>query len=83
MKVGDKVICIKDHNNGGWLANDTVTKGKVYEVFGTYPFKDRIRLMEKGMSYFKTTARGSLLCSNLFITVQQHRDNQLNKIGIT
>ena len=71
MKVGDKVICIENHNNGGWLSkNDSVTKGKVYEVTDTL-VKDRIRVREKGNSYYPT---------NLFISVEQHRDNQINQI---
>lgn len=71
MIVGDKVICIKDYNDSGWLSkNYSVTKGQLYEVSDTL-VKDRIRVKEKGNSYYPT---------ELFITLKQHRDNQLNQI---
>ena len=71
MNVGDKVICIENHSNGGWLSkNDSVTKGQVYEVTDTL-IKDRIRVREKGNSYYP---------KELFITLQQWREQQLDKI---
>jgi len=80
MKVGDKVlpqavciavICI-NHNDGGWLSkNDSLIKGKVYEV--TYTIKGRIRVKEKDNSWYPT---------ELFVTTEQWREQQLNQLGI-
>jgi hypothetical protein len=71
MRVGDKVICI-NHNNGGWLSkNDSLIKGKVYEVTDT--IKGRIRVKEKGNSWYPT---------ELFVTQEQWREQQLNQLGI-
>ena len=67
MIVGDKVICINDNNKQGTYS---VTIGQIYEVSDTL-IKDRIRVKEKGNSYYPT---------ELFITLKQHRDNQLNQI---
>jgi hypothetical protein len=81
MRVGDKVICI-NHNNGGWLSkNDSLIKGKVYEVIEEviYHFssadtiKGRIRVKEKGNSWYPT---------ELFVTQEQWREQQLNQLGI-
>ncbi len=69
IEVNDKVICINDNNQQGIYS---VIIGQIYEVSDTL-VKDRIRVREKGNSYYPT---------NLFITVEQHRENQLNKIGI-
>jgi hypothetical protein len=71
MRVEDKVICI-NHNNGGWLSkNDSLIKGKVYEVTDT--IKGRIRVKEKGNSWYPT---------ELFVTQEQWREQQLNQLGI-
>ena len=70
MNIGDKVICMEDYNNGGWLPKDyCLTKGQVYDVFHWYI--DKIHIEGKGNVNYPT---------NLFITVEQHRENQLNQI---
>jgi hypothetical protein len=66
MIVGDKVICISNFT----IAQYDVAIKQVYEVSDTL-VKDRIRVIEKGNSYYPT---------ELFITVEQHRENQLNKL---
>ena len=81
MKVGDKVlpqavciavVCIEDYNNGGWLPkNYSLTKGQVYEVSHWERYIDKITIEGKGNVKYPT---------NLFITVEQHRENQLNQI---
>ena len=74
MIVGETVICINDNNKQGTYS---VTIGQIYEVSNilvtSAPILDRIRVKEKGNSYYPT---------ELFITVKQHRDNQLKLIGI-
>jgi hypothetical protein len=84
MKVGDKVICIEDYNNGGWLPKDyCLTKGQLYEVSHLYVY-----ILQKGNSHCeryidKITIEGKgnvKYPTNLFITVEQHRENQLNQI---
>ena len=68
MIVGDKVICIKDYNDSGWLSkNYSVTKGQLYEVSDTL-VKDRIRVKEKGNSYYPT---------ELFITLNTEIINSI------
>jgi hypothetical protein len=67
IEVNDKVICINDNNQQGIYS---VIIGQIYEVSDTL-VKDRIRVREKGNSYYPT---------NLFITVEQHRENQINKL---
>lgn len=69
MIVGDKVICINDNNKQGTYS---VTIGQIYEVSNTL-VKDRIRVKEKGNSYYPT---------ELFITLEQWREKQLKLIGI-
>ena len=72
MNVGDKLICIKDYNNSGWLSkNDSLTKGQVYEVSEIAIGKLFIRLKDKGRVGYPV---------ELFITLEQWRENQLNKI---
>lgn len=68
MIVGDKVICINDNNKQGTYS---VTIGQIYEVSDTS--YSRIRVKEKGNSYYPT---------ELFITLEQWREKQLNLIGI-
>ena len=73
-----KVICIKDYNNGGWLPKDySLTKGQLYEVSNITTSAN----WEKGLLTIE--GKGNVKYpTNLFITVEQHRENQLNKIGI-
>jgi hypothetical protein len=81
MKVGDKVICIEDYNNGGWLPkNYSVTKGQLYEVSGkmagiNYNQIDTSKITLEGKGNVKYP-------TNLFITIEQWREQQLNKILI-
>ena len=69
MKVGDKVICIKSAPKYEY----DIVINQIYEVSDTLIKVDRIKVKEKDKSYYPT---------NLFISVEQHRENQLNKIGI-
>lgn len=66
MIVGDKVICISNFTTAQY---DVAIK-QIYEVTNTL-VKDRIRVTEKGNSYYPT---------ELFITIEQHRENQINKL---
>jgi hypothetical protein len=70
------VICIKDYNNGGWLPKDySLTKGQLYEVSNITTSAN----WEKGLLTIE--GKGNVnYPTNLFITVEQHRENQLNKI---
>jgi hypothetical protein len=76
MKVGDKLVCIEDYNNGGWLPkNYSLIKGQVYEVSNITTSAN----WEKGL--LKIEGKGNVnYPTNLFITVEQHRENQLNQI---
>ena len=75
MKVGDKLVCIEDYNNGGWLPkNYSLIKGQVYEVSQVVRGQikiDRIKIEGKGNTHYKL---------ELFTTIEQWRNNQLNKI---
>jgi hypothetical protein len=67
-----KMICIKNYDDGGWLSKDyCLTKGQVYEVSHWERYIDKITIEGKGNVNYPT---------NLFITVEQHRENQLNQI---
>ena len=74
MNKGEKVICIKDYNDSGWLSkNDSVTKGQLYEVSS----KRRIHSLHT----ITVEGKGNVnYPTNLFITVEQHREQQLNQI---
>ena len=72
MIVGEKIICINYKTQYLTIVSYDVTIGQIYEVSDTL-VKDRIRVKEKGNSYYPT---------ELFITVEQHRENQLNKLLI-
>ena len=77
-----KVICIKDYNNGGWLPKDySLTKGQLYEVSTRGNTN-----WEKGLLVQPTITiegKGNVnYPTNLFITIEQHREQQLNKILI-
>ena len=82
MKVGDKVICIEDYNNGGWLPkNYSVTKGQLYQVSATRGSNTN---WEKGLLVCTTITiegKGNVnYPTNLFISLEQHRENLLNQI---
>ena len=75
MIVGEKIICI--NYKAQYLTYD-VTIGQIYEVSDismvkTSLVKDRVRVKEKGNSYYPT---------ELFITLEQWREKQLKLIGI-
>jgi hypothetical protein len=77
MKVGDKhpmkAICIKNYDE----VNSRTTIGKVYEIFEDYVIND------SDDKYFVADNGDELWYqSNYFISVEQWRENQLNKIGI-
>jgi len=70
-----KVICVKNYSNS------RTTIGKVYEIyqpFDNHPIKSKIR-------YYFVADNGNKLWydPDYFITLEQHRENQLNKIGIS
>lgn len=75
MKVGDKLVCIEDYNDGGWLPKDySLIKGQVYEVSQVVRGQikiDRIKIEEKGNTHYKL---------ELFVNQEQWRDNQINQI---
>ena len=85
IEVNDKVICIKDITNGELPYNITI--GQIYEVSNCLvenhlpstamqSVRDTsvyINLIGKKNSYYPT---------ELFITLKQHRENQLKLIGI-
>lgn len=79
MIVGDKIICIEDYSNGGWLPKDyTLTKGQLYEVSGKRP---GINYNQIDTSTITLEGKGNVnYPTNLFITIEQHRENQLNQI---
>jgi hypothetical protein len=90
MNKGDKIICIKDYNDSGWLSkNYSVTKGQLYEVSGKRP---GINYNQIDTSTAKQSAYGTTITLEgkgsvnypieLFKTLQQWRDNQLNQILI-
>jgi hypothetical protein len=73
FEVGDKVICIEDYNNGGWLPkNYSLTKGQIYEV-STRVVHTTITIEGKGNVNYPI---------ELFITLEQWREQQLNQLGI-
>ena len=75
MKVGDKLVCIEDYNDGGWLPKDySLIKGQVYEVSQVVRGQikiDRIKIEGKGNTHYKL---------ELFVNQEQWRDNQINQI---
>jgi len=80
MNVGDKVICIEDYNNVGWLPkNRSVTKGQVYEITDTL-IKDRIKVRGNGIDHNGQYCWKFYYPKELFITLQQWREQQLDKI---
>jgi hypothetical protein len=68
-----KAICIKNYDD----VNSRTTIGKVYEIFEDYVIND------SDDKYFVADNGDELWYqSNYFISVEQWRENQLNKIGI-
>jgi hypothetical protein len=65
-----KMICIKNSDE----VNSRTTIGKVYEIFEDYDSGDEFFVADNGDELWYQ--------SNYFISVKQHRENQLNKIGI-
>jgi len=63
-----KAICIKNYDD----VNSRTTIGKVYEIFEDYDSGDEFFVADNGDELWYQ--------SNYFISVEQHRDNQLNKI---
>ena len=81
MKVGETVICIKDYNDSGWLSkNYSVTKGQLYEVSGKMA---GINYNQIDTSKITLEGKGSVNYPiELFKTLEQWREQQLNKILI-
>jgi len=68
-----KAICIKNYDD----VNSRTTIGKVYEIFEDYVIND------SDDKYFVADNGDELWYhSHYFISVEKHRENQLNKIGI-
>lgn len=78
-RVSETLICIKDYNDSGWLSkNDSVTKGQLYEVSGKRP---GINYNQIDTSTITLEGKGNVnYPTNLFITIEQHRENQINQI---
>ena len=74
MNKGDKVICIKDYNDSGLLSkNDNGVKG-MDSPFARY-------FIQLTFGYTTVEGKGNVnYPTNLFITVEQHREQQLNQI---
>ena len=72
-----KAICIKNYDE----VNSRTTIGKVYEI---HVDNIVISSYDEDEDYFFIADNGDELWydSNYFISVEQHRENQLNKIGI-
>jgi hypothetical protein len=71
-----KAICIKNYEE----VNSRTTIGKVYEIFQEYNSSEDNYYNE----YFVADNGDELwYSSDQFITVEQHRENQLNLIGIS
>lgn len=84
MNKGDKVICIKDYNDSGWLSkNDSVTKGQLYEVSSKRRIHSLHTITGDKVICINVEGKGNVKYpTNLFITVEQHRENQINQILI-
>ena len=65
-----KAICIKNYDE----VNSRTTIGKVYEIYKDHDSDDEFFVADNGDELWYH--------SDCFITLEQHRENQLNKIGI-
>jgi hypothetical protein len=65
-----KAICIKNYDE----VNYRTTIGKVYEILQDYDSEDEFFVADNGDELWYEP--------DYFITIEQHRENQLNKIGI-
>jgi hypothetical protein len=65
-----KMICIKNSDE----VNSRTTIGKVYEILIDYDSGDEYFVADNGDELWYH--------SHYFISVEKHRENQLNKIGI-
>jgi hypothetical protein len=65
-----KMICIKNSDE----VNSRTTIGKVYEILIDHDSEDEFFVADNGDELWYQ--------SNYFISVEQWRENQLNKIGI-
>ena len=71
MKRGDKVICIENKYGDSFTK---LTIGREYEIINNSVDWEIIHIFDStSYEWFPT---------KLFITQQQHRENQLNQIGI-
>jgi hypothetical protein len=68
-----KVICIKNCDE----VNPRTTIGKVYEILKDYDSDDEYFVADNGDELWYQSDQ-----SDYFISVEQHRDNQLKLIGI-